>query len=197
MTAALRSPVQAMATAAEVGRLALRDCSLTPRTGFKGRGAPEWLREQGVSLPDGPNLAMAQADGSLVAALSWEEHLVLGPAAPRLEAVWSMQAGLRCYHLPRLHSHCRFDILGEAAPAMLAKLCGVDLRPHRFAAGSVAQTQAARVSVAIVRAVNESPHYHLLADRASAAYLWDCLTDAGGEFGVGILEPTAQLSNGR
>jgi len=64
---------------------------------------------------------------------------------------------------------------------MFAKLCGIDLRPHKFAELAVAQTQAMRISVIIVRDRADPPVFHLLADSASAEYAWDCLTDAMAE----------------
>ena len=71
---------------------------------------------------------------------------------------------------------------GPARPACLAKLCAVDLRPHRFAELEVAQTQAMRLSVIIIRDAGLPPAFHLLGDSASAEYAWDCLVDAMREF---------------
>jgi sarcosine oxidase subunit gamma len=65
---------------------------------------------------------------------------------------------------------------------MLAKLCGIDFRPDRFAPLEVAQTQAARLSVIIIRDDTALPAWHLLADSASADYVWTCLVDAMQEF---------------
>ena len=66
---------------------------------------------------------------------------------------------------------------------MLAKLCGIDFRTDRFAPLQVAQTQAARLSVIIIRDDTALPAWHLLADSASADYVWTCLVDAMQEFG--------------
>jgi sarcosine oxidase subunit gamma len=57
------------------------------------------------------------------------------------------------YPMPRADSHCWFMLTGEHAPAMFAKICGVDLRLHKFQQG------------------------------ASAEYMWTCLVDAMAEFG--------------
>lgn len=171
-------------------RLALIDLSLLPRTGFKGPGAPEWLAAQGVELAP-PHRALRQADGSLVARLAPREALVLavdGGPVTRLEAAWR-EARERLpgepigYPVPRADSHFWLLVTGEQAPTMLAKLCGVDLRPHRFAPLAVAQTQAMRLSVILIRDDGVLPAWHLLADSASAGYAWDCLVDAMAEFG--------------
>ena len=61
---------------------------------------------------------------------------------------------------------------------MLAKLCAIDLRVDRFAPLQVAQTQAARLSVILVRDGTDPPAWHVLADSSCADYLWDSLVDA-------------------
>ena len=85
--------------------------------------------------------------------------------------------------MPRDESHCWFTVTGEQAPAMLAKLCGVDLRPAKFAAGQIAQTSVAKINAIVIRCpAGEVVAYHLLADSASAEYFWACLIDAMAEF---------------
>ena len=186
-------------------RMGLADLSSLPRGGFKGAGAPEWLREHGVVLPAEPNRTAVQEGGELVAALSWEEHLVLNslPTAQErdlcavLNDAWSLQDAPRCYQLPRQDSHCWFAISGEHCSAMLAKLCAVDMRFHKFANGSVAQTSLARINAIIIRHdLNTVPLFYILADSASADYLWPCLIDAmaefdGGPIGLGALRSIA------
>src|SRR5262249_57341388 len=83
----------------------------------------------------------------------------------------------------RAESQAWFGVTGEQAPAMCAKICGVDLRLHRFAAGAVAQTSVAKMSAFVIRAdLGGTPAFHLLADSASALYLWTCVLDAMAEF---------------
>ena len=66
---------------------------------------------------------------------------------------------------------------------MFAKLCGVDLRPAKFPDLAIAQTSVAWLSAIVLRDDRGgTPAYHLLADSAAAAYLWDCLVDAMAEF---------------
>ena len=47
----------------------------------------------------------------------------------------------------------------------------------------MAQTQAVRLSVIVVRDDTPLAAWHLLADSASADYVWTCLVDAMQEFG--------------
>jgi sarcosine oxidase subunit gamma len=73
---------------------------------------------------------------------------------------------------------------------MFAKLCGVDLRPHKFPVNAIAQTSVARSVGIIIRAdLGAVPAFHLLGDSASALYMLDCIEDAMEEYGgkpVGI-----------
>lgn len=182
-------------------RLGLADLSPLPRSGFKGPGTADWLAGQGIVVPADSNRAARQANGLLAARLAPGELLILGgldgDAAPvaRLEAAWRAEpvppTVPRGFPLPRADSHAWFLLSGQHAPAAFAKLCGVDLRPHRFAELAIAQTQIARISGIVIRddlagrpgsEGSAVPAYHLLADSASAGYLWDCLLDAMTEF---------------
>jgi sarcosine oxidase subunit gamma len=92
-----------------------------------------------------------------------------------------------CFPAPRRDSHAWFVVHGEDAARMFAKLCGVDLSPDRFAEGDVAQTSVARLSAIVIRNdIAGSLAFSVLADSASAEYLWDCLLDAMAEFSGGI-----------
>ena len=62
----------------------------------------------------------------------------------------------------------------------------VNLRPHKFANWAVAQTSIVRMNGIVIRDdIGDASAYHLLADSASADYLWNCLLDAMTEFGGG------------
>ncbi len=172
----------------------LADLSPLPRFGIKGRGGPEWLAGQGVAIPETVNTALRQEDGSLAARLSPSEILVLGDlrGGERCGALYTSWARARMddpsaargYALRRDDSHAWFRLTGANAPEVFAKLCAVDLRPHRFPALSVAQTSVARSSAIVIREdlAADVVGYHLLIDSASARYLWDCLIDAMAEF---------------
>ena len=185
------------AEAGTAGRLGLADLSPVSRTGFKGAGAVEWLAGQGVEVTAESNRAARQLGGDLAARLAPGEVLVLGvlgaleaeadglPAA--LEAAWAAEPlppeAPRGFPLPRRDSHAWFLVSGSEAAAMFAKLCGVDLRPAKFPDLSIAQTSVARIPAIVVRDDRGGTlAYHLLADSASAEYLWDCLLDAMTEF---------------
>jgi sarcosine oxidase subunit gamma len=181
-------------------RLALADLSVMPHAGFKGKGTAEWLATQGLNIGPDSNKAYAQAGGELAARLAPTEIFLLdnlagtGALMQRLNDVWkwaeSAPRPAQGYPLPRQDSHGWFMLAGEYAPDMFAKMCGVDLRRDRFAEGAIAQTSVAKMSAIIIRADRKAKDgrthaaYHVLADIASAEYLWSCLMDAGKEFNI-------------
>ena len=186
--------------ASRVGTLGLVDLSVLPRIGFKGREAPGWLERQGLTLPAAPNLARRHDEGALLARLSAEEHLLLsdlataGDLCARMMSAWSMDAADGVYVLPRSDSHAWLLVTGARTVEMFAKLCAVDLRAHKFADGTVAQTSVARVNAIVIRTdLGDMPGFHLLFDWASADYLWGCLIDAAQEFGGGPVGRNAVL----
>jgi sarcosine oxidase subunit gamma len=141
-----------------IREMAICDLSPLPRLGFKGKGALEWLREQGVAVGDEDNRAYTQPDGSLAARLAPTEALILGglssekALSARLERDWSIDTAPDCYAVPRGTANFWFLITGQRAPEMFAKLCGVDLRPHKFPVNAIAQTSVARSVGIIIRA---------------------------------------------
>jgi sarcosine oxidase, subunit gamma len=66
---------------------------------------------------------------------------------------------------------------------MFAKLCAIDLAADQFADGSVAQTSIARLTAIVIRHdIARTVSFSVLAESASAEYLWVCLADAMAEF---------------
>lgn len=171
-------------------RLGLVDLSPLPRTGFKGRGTIPAMQAAGVAVEAEPNRAFPLANGGLCAVLAPGEVLLLsGPRGDaalvrRLETAWSIDDPRGTYLVPRVSTHAWFRITGELAPAMFAKICGIDLRPKSFQQLSIAQTSVVRLTGIIIREdLAGIPAFHLLVDSASAEYVWDCLLDAMAEFG--------------
>jgi len=170
--------------------LGLADLSPLERTGFKGRGALAWLGAEGVNGLDADNRAWVQPRGGLAARLAPGEALLLDGfgeemgLSRRLDAAWAVAGSTEgCYPVPRREGSFQLALAGEASPALMAKLCGIDLRPRRFAEGAVAQTSVARTNAIVIRwDLGPVLAFRLLGDCASAEYFWDCLTDAMAEF---------------
>jgi len=183
--------------AALLRRGGLADLCNLPRFGLRGPAAAGYLQGQGYRLPESPNQALRQPGGEWLLRLSQSEYLLLGALADGGARVATLEAagaslGPGCYPLPRQDSHAWLILTGAQLPALLAKLCGVDLgRP--FAVGQVVQTSVARLNAILLNAGDGAlPHVHLLCDRASAHYLWHALLDAlqefeGGALGVAVL----------
>ncbi|WP_046270429.1 sarcosine oxidase subunit gamma [Pseudomonas syringae] len=167
----------------------LQDLIDRPRVGFRGTQSADYLKARGFSLPEAPNRAVTQADGSHVARLSQTEYLLLGSPlddGQRIadeEARWELDHSAN-YLLPREDSHAWLQLSGACIAEVMAKLCGVDLRPEAFAPGSVAQTSAARINVIVINlGAQAEPCFQILFDRASLAYFKDAMLDAMTEFG--------------
>jgi sarcosine oxidase, subunit gamma len=175
--------------------LGIVDLSDRPRIGFKGRGTLPAMQRRGIAVENQPNRAFLQADGAVCMVLATSEIFLLGPLQGEkdffaaLEGGWRLDDHERTYPMPRRHSHAWFAIQGKKAPAMLAKLCAVDLRPHRFEELSIAQTSVANLNSLVLRADSAGRlTYHLLADSAASAYMISCLVDAGAEFGGQMMD---------
>ena len=172
------------------GALGLADLSVLPRWGFKGRSALDWLRVQGVRGMDADNASAEQYDGASALRLSPGEVLLLpgldgrSVFLARIAAAWSLDTAPGTYAVPRADSHYWFVVAGVHAAAMFAKLCGVDLRPAKFADGRIAQTSIARSNAIVARRdLGATPAYDILGDSASAGFMWASLEDAMIEFG--------------
>ena len=181
----LRSPVEGYGVIDGPGGLRLQDLTLAHREGVRGAGAREWLLSQGHALPDAPNQIVASGESGFVMSLSHREFWLLQPDShaskgrPASEAVASGVWPLYCQH-----SHAWLQLAGEPRAEVMAKLCGVDLSEAAFPLGSVAQTQAARVSVIIAAHQNENDQtvFSMFVDQSLARYLWKAIEDAMAEF---------------
>lgn len=181
----LRSPLEGCGVIEGPGGLRLNDLSLAHREGVRGAGAREWLLNQGLSLPDAPNQIVANGGSGSVMSLSHREFWLLQPDSgaslgrPASEAVAAGVWPLYCQH-----SHAWLQLAGESRAEIMAKLCGVDLSEAAFPLGSVAQTQAARVSVIIASHQDQGGHsgFSIFVDQSLARYLWEAIADAMAEF---------------
>mgnify|MGYP001160293857 FL=1 len=181
----LRSPLEGIVPIDGPAGLRLIDLSLACREGVRGAGAREWLLSQGHSLPDAPNQIVAGGQSGAVMSLSHREFWLLQPgnqASLGRPAAEEVTAGI--WPLYCQHSHAWLQLAGEARARVMAKLCGVDLSEAAFPLGSVAQTQAARVSVIIAAHQNHDgqPVFSIFVDQSLARYLWEAIEDAMGEW---------------
>ncbi|MGI9235104.1 MAG: sarcosine oxidase [Woeseiaceae bacterium] len=171
------------------GRLGVCDLSLLRRDGLTGAGSNRWLLGHGYEPPQRPNTSVTQSNGDLLVRMSAEEYLCLrlsdlGDSDRDGQSDWAGDDNENCYPAPRADSHCLFAVTGSSAATLFSKLCAVDLRPHKFENGCVAQTSVARVNAIVIRHDMPQTHnFYLMAATSAAEYLWECLLDAMAEFG--------------
>lgn len=192
-----------LGSAGDARHLAMADLSPLPRLGFKGRETIAAMQKRGVVVEAQPNRAFRQPDGGLCLVLAPGEVILLGSLAGNRAPLddllkdWTMESGERTYPLLRGDSHAYFLVTGSKSPDLFAKICGVDLRPDKFADLSIAQTSVAKLSAIVVRAdIGGTLAFHILADSASALYFWECLTDAALEFGARVVGHQAIIKLG-
>ena len=172
---------------AEVAGLA--DLSPLARIGFKGAGAFDWLTAAGLPAPDVNR--WAESRGVTVARLGPGEALIYGAQSDGIQALadrHEAEAPALCFAAPRRDSHVWYRLTGRRTPDLMARLCGVDLRRGVFPGDGVAQTSVARLSAIVIREdIHHLPAFHLFADFASGAYLWDVLAGAADALGGGLM----------
>ena len=181
----LRSPLGDCGVIEGPDGLLLRDLSLARREGVRGVRAREWLLSQGHALPDAPNQIVAIGESGFVMSLSHREFWLLQPDSeassvrPASDSVASGVWPLYCQH-----SHVWLQLAGEPRAEVMAKLCGVDLSEAVFPLGSVAQTQAARVSVIVAAHQSDDGQsvFSIFVDQSLARYVWEVIEDAMAEW---------------
>ena len=183
-----RSPFIAKTTGmAPSSALSLEDRSLWQRAGLKGARATDWMRENGLPIPE-INAALPSENGWLIARLAPNEYAALAstqetsgpPPVPEFRIGGDNDPGL-CPVL-RSAANAWFRVSGPASAAMFSKICGVDLRPKTFANGRIAQTIVARSSAIVIRDDDETLGFQIMMDWATADYLWNAVADAAAEF---------------
>jgi sarcosine oxidase subunit gamma len=177
----------AQAEGQAAAQLGIADLTALPRAGYKGWDMAGWAGGQGVDLPE-PNQAKAQSDGTLACRLSGGELLLISDDSAasvtidKLADGWAMD-GAVCFPVPRSDTNARIAITGASIPHMMAKMCGIDLRAHRFENHRIAQTSVARMNVILIRNDRGDTYaLDMVLDSASIVYMWECLTDAMAEF---------------
>jgi heterotetrameric sarcosine oxidase gamma subunit len=87
------------------------------------------------------------------------------------------------------HARALIRVTGAAGSDLLAKVCAVDLSDRVTPAGSAFRSSVAKVVtdvLALREAAGDPPSYLLHVDRSLGQYLFDCLLDAGAEFGIEV-----------
>jgi heterotetrameric sarcosine oxidase gamma subunit len=166
------------------------------------------LAKASVRAPAGGTMARAlgvrfghaarDSAGALVIRSAPGEWLVLAQAGEggaltrRLSALAGQAAdGELVTVLDVTHGHALMRLTGTAAPATLAKVCGLDLAEEAAPQGAAFRTSVASAVAGLVRDDVGGPagparSYLLHCERSYGQYLFGALLDAGGEYGIDV-----------
>lgn len=119
------------------------------------------------------------------------EWLLLGSAATSAglqERVQSDAGDDQVTTVDLTHGRALMRMTGRDAARALAKVCAIDLDDSVTPDRTAFRTSVAKIATDVVRddagAGTGEPSYLLHCERSSGQYLFDCLLDAGREFGV-------------
>jgi heterotetrameric sarcosine oxidase gamma subunit len=148
--------------------------------------------------------AARDASGALVTGSGPGEWTIIGAVGAgaaeraRLEAVAAGLAGGDLITVLDLtHGRALIRLTGPAAPALLAKVCAIDLADHRTPNGTALRTSVAKLTTDLVRDDQEAvPSYLLHCERSYGQYLSEALLDAGAEFGAEVDGPLGRQGTG-
>lgn len=140
----------------------------------------------------GTGQAARDTDGVLIVGSGPGEWLLLAPAGSvaamtaRLER--SIHAGEHLVSVYDVtHGRALLRLTGDAAPALLAKVCAIDFHDRTTPNGAALRSSVGHVVTEIVRNDDAGTRSYLLSCEWSyGQYLFDVLLDAGAEFAVGV-----------
>jgi heterotetrameric sarcosine oxidase gamma subunit len=169
--------------------LTLTDC--TPLVKFQAR-APvggQAASELGVRFGG----ATRTDDGTLVVGSGPGEWFLIGAPdqgkaiAARLANVAAHAPDELVTFVDQTHGRALIRVKGSSAPAVLAKVCGIDWSDAMTPDGAALRSSVAAVATDIVRDDQDGVRSYLLhCERSSGQYLFDALLDAGVEFSMEV-----------
>lgn len=196
MSALRRSPLAAFEALTEGppsapahGTLWLRDHSLLPRLGLKGKGVATWLKEGGLPVPQTPNSWLLD-QGTLIVRLGFTEFLIEGPAAQSLDAKATSRA-------PAVYPFHRPDVVlalsGTALLPLLAQACALDLVALTGGEQKAVLTTLVGVNVLLLGSLQTpAPRCLLWADNSYGLYLANTLRSLSQDLGARMtVEPSS------
>jgi heterotetrameric sarcosine oxidase gamma subunit len=183
-----RSVVDGWEVSARRSAAALRLSDASPLAKLSVRADADGGFARGLDVPF---LRSRRDDGVLVVGSGPGEWLLLGAAgtaAALRERVRSRSGDDLVTTVDLTHGRALMRMTGRAAARALAKVCAIDLDDSVTPDGTAFRTSVAKIATDVVRddagAGTGEPSYLLHCERSSGQYLFDCLLDAGREFGV-------------
>jgi sarcosine oxidase subunit gamma len=184
---------------ARLAAAALADLSGLRRCGLKGPSAAQWLKAQGIEVPDAANRWADLPGDGVVARLGRSEFFLedgpRGDAAQRVQQ--ALGPGRDGVH-PVVRQDAGIALLGPRGNEVLVQVCNVDF--EAIAQREAVMTQMAGVSVLAIR--RDATHRDLGAlrcvrlwcDPTFAPYLWDTLVGIAAELGGGVVGSEGPLA---
>lgn len=179
-----------------LNRLALSDASCLERCGLKGPQAAEWLKAQGLPVPEQHNHWAALDGGGFIMRLGFSEFFLEdGPQGTQAAAArQALGAGAPGVY-PVRRQDAAIILGGPAVNDLLAQTCNINFAAAERDAHLVLMTSMVGVSVVIIRAeINGAPVYRIWCDGTMGHYLWETLLEitkelGGGAVGLGCYYP--------
>jgi heterotetrameric sarcosine oxidase gamma subunit len=166
---------------------ALRLADRSPLSKVLVRAAAGGAVQAGLGV--GFGRALRRADGVLVIGSGPGEWLLLGAPNRAAELAGSVPAdGERLVSTVDVtHGRALVRLTGDQAPAMLAKVCAIDLRDAATPDGRAFRSSVVKVVTDVVRDDADGVRSYLLhCERSSGQYFFDALLDAGAEFDLEV-----------
>jgi sarcosine oxidase subunit alpha len=133
-----------------------------------------------------------RSDGALVCGFGPGEWMIV-TAAGDTDAARRVQDELAAAHdelvtvVDLTHGRALLRLTGDDAPAVLAKVCAIDLHDDATPDGTALRTRIAAVTADLVRDDRDGARSYLVGcERSSGRYLFDELRHAGAALGVGV-----------
>jgi heterotetrameric sarcosine oxidase gamma subunit len=183
------SPITLPATRVARGGPTLADLSLLAKVAVRAPAGGAVQDALGVGFGRASRSSTGPLAGVLVVGSGPGQWLLLG-AESLIELAECVLAGTgefaTCVDVG--HGRALVRLTGSAAPALLAKVCGIDLADRGVPDGAAFRSSVARVVTDVVRDdIGDGPEdrsYLLHCERSSGHYLAESLIEAGREFGL-------------
>lgn len=171
-----------VSTRRSAAALRLADASPLSKVGVRADADGAFARAVDV-----PVLRSRREGDVLVIGSGPGEWLLVGAAGTAVqltERARSLAGGNRMTSVDLTHGRALMRLTGQDAARTLSKVCAVDLFDGVTPDGTAFRTSVAKIATDVVRNDTGEASYLLHCERSSGQYLFDCLLDAGREFGV-------------
>jgi heterotetrameric sarcosine oxidase gamma subunit len=168
--------------------LTLTDCSPLTKVQVRAPVGGQTAAALGVRF----GRAARDTSGTLVVGSGPGEWLLLAAPGQELSPERIAAPGEPVSWVDQTHGRALMRIYGTSGPAVLAKLCGVDLNNAITPDGAAFRTSVAALATDVIRDDRPgadgatTPSYLLHCERSSGQYLFDALLRAGADLGIEI-----------